>query len=57
MADDKFTVLYQQQRLMQDKYVYFLLAASASAVAFAISFTSSASLNFSQIPLGFAVVA
>ena len=56
MADDKYTELYRQQRTMQDKYVYFLLAASASAVAFAVSITSGAPLKLSQIPLGLAVL-
>ncbi|MEP0547141.1 MAG: hypothetical protein ABJF88_09420 [Rhodothermales bacterium] len=52
---EDFKYLHQTLREAWTKYVYFLLAASASAVAFAVSITSGESLTVSQLPLGFAV--
>jgi hypothetical protein len=40
----------------QDKYVYFLLAAAASAIALTMQQTSTSALTFWQIPLGSAIV-
>lgn len=49
--------IYRQLRLSQDKYTYFLLAASGAAVALAINQTREASLSVSQVPLALAVLA
>ncbi|MFZ1081826.1 MAG: hypothetical protein WAO19_07865 [Candidatus Kryptoniota bacterium] len=56
MADDISTEIYKSLRAAQEKYDYFLLAASGAAIGFAMTQTRTASISWSQIPLGFAVV-
>jgi hypothetical protein len=49
--------LSRQLRTAQDKYIYFLLAASSAGVALAINQTRDALISWSMVPLGFAVLA
>ncbi len=56
MADNELLEIHKQHRSGQDKYTYFLLAVTASAVAFAVQKTSGLSLSWSMLPLGFAVL-
>lgn len=48
--------LHNQLRTSQDKYVYFLLAITASAIAFSVQITKDSVFSFTLIPLGVAVV-
>jgi uncharacterized membrane protein (DUF485 family) len=48
--------IYLLHRNGQDKYTYFLLAAAASALAFAIQKTVDASFSWSMLPLAGAAV-
>lgn len=52
---EDFKYLHQTLREAWTKYVYFLLAVAASAIAFSVSVTSDEPLQLSQIPLGIAV--
>lgn len=56
MSDDLEKTLYTTHRNIQDKHVYFLLAAAGAAIGFALTQTTSATLHWPQLPLGFAVV-
>jgi hypothetical protein len=56
VADDGIRDLWLQHRSGQDKYAYFLLAAAASAVAFAIQKTEGHILDWSMAPVGLAVM-
>ncbi len=56
MTEQGILELYKQHREGQSKYIYFLLAAAASAVAFAVQKTSGAKLSWSMIPLGLATL-
>jgi hypothetical protein len=56
MADDYLLEGYRQLRTSQDKYVYFMLAASASAIAYALNQAQDRSLSLSLIPWGFALL-
>ena len=56
MADDYLIEAYRQLRTSQDKYVYFMLAASASAIAYALNRAQDRSLSLSLIPWGVALV-
>jgi hypothetical protein len=56
MTEQGISELHRQHHQEQSKYTYFLLAAAASAVAFAIQKTSGAKLSLSMIPLGFATL-
>ena len=48
--------LYAMHRSIQDKYTSFLLAITASAIAFSIQKTDSLKISWSLIPIGFAVL-
>lgn len=48
--------LQQEYREKQEKYVYYLIALSVSAIGFSIYKTDNQSLTFSQIPLGIAIL-
>jgi hypothetical protein len=48
--------VYRQFRNAQDKYTYFLLAATGAAVALALRETENAALMWSQVPLAAAVL-
>lgn len=55
MADEAKD-LYLQHRAGQDKYTYFLLAAAAAALAFAMQKSEGMLLAWPMIPLAFAAV-
>ncbi len=56
MADDELIEIHRQHRSGQDKYTYFLLAVTASAVAFSVQKTSGLKLVWPMLPMGFAVL-
>jgi hypothetical protein len=55
VIEEKFSI-ESYLRTAKDKYTYFLLAASASAIAFSISQTREDALAWSQLPLAIAVL-
>jgi hypothetical protein len=55
MASDELLEIYRQLRTSQDKYIYFILAAAASAVAFALVRTQDLPLSFRLVPWGLAL--
>ena len=55
MSYEKQIEVYRQHRTAQEKYVYFLLAATGAAIALAVNQTHDAKLMWSQIPLALAV--
>lgn len=57
MREDGVRELWLQHRAGQDKYTYFLLAITASAIAFAVQKTTDAVLAWTLVPLGLAVLA
>ncbi len=48
--------IQQEFREKQEKYVYYLIAISVSAIGFSIYKTENQSLSLSKIPLGLAVI-
>ncbi|MCA6104753.1 hypothetical protein [Bradyrhizobium australafricanum] len=48
--------LYKLHNDIGDKYVYFLLAASGTSIAFAVTQTQTATLSWSKVPLAIAVI-
>lgn len=48
--------IQQEFREKQEKYVYYLIALSVSSIGFSIFKTENQGLNYSQIPLGLAVI-
>ena len=56
MNTEKIMELHKQHRESQSKYTYFLLAASASAIAFAMQKTTGSTYSWFQLPLGGAIV-
>lgn len=56
MVDEQLIEIHRQHRTGQDKYSYFLLAVTASAVAFAVKKTDGLKITYSLIPLGAAVL-
>lgn len=56
MSGNELMELHKQHRTGQEKYTYFLLAVTASAVAFAIQKTDGLKITYSLIPLGGAVL-
>ncbi|MBI2748640.1 MAG: hypothetical protein HYX43_04670 [Burkholderiales bacterium] len=46
--------LYKQHQAAEDKYTYFLLAAAAAAIAFAVQKTDGATLSWWLLPVAFA---
>ena len=54
---DTTTEIYRQHRTAQDKYSYFLLAAVAAAIGLSLQRTATSTMEWSMIPLGFAVLA
>ena len=57
MATESEIEVYRALREGQDKYTYFLLAASGASIAFAITQTQGLKISMSQIPLAIAVIA
>ena len=55
-TDQELMEIHKQHRTGQDKYTYFLLAVTASAVAFSVQKTSGLVLSWSLLPLGIAVL-
>lgn len=56
MADNSDLIeIHKQHRTGQDKYTYFLLAVTASAIAFSVQKTTDLELTWSMLPLGLAV--
>jgi hypothetical protein len=53
---EKQVELYRLHRTEQSKYVYFILAAAAGGIALAVRLTSDATLHWSLVPLGVAVL-
>jgi hypothetical protein len=56
MADDIHTTIYNAHIEGRGKYIYFLLAAAGGCIAFAVNQTRTATLAWSQAPLGVAVL-
>lgn len=56
MVDEKLVKVYEQLRVSQDKYTYFILAAAASAIALAINKTENKNISLLMIPLGAALL-
>jgi len=48
--------IHKQHRAGQDKYTYFLLAVTASAIAFSVQKTTNLILSWSMLPLALAVL-
>ncbi len=55
MQEEKYNI-DNYLRTARDKHTYFLLAASASAIAFAITQTRTLGVSWSQVPLALAVL-
>jgi hypothetical protein len=56
MPQEESRLLYNQIRSAQDKYVYFLLAVAASAIAFTMQITKGSIFSLTLTPLGLAVL-
>ena len=56
MASEREIEVYRQHRTTQEKYVYFLLAAVGAAIALSVNQTQREPLEWSQVPLGVAVL-
>lgn len=56
MSENQELEVYRQHRAGQDKYVYFMLAAAASAVAYALNRAQDRYLTLSLIPWGIALL-
>ena len=55
MGEIQFSI-QQEFRDKQEKYVYYIIAISVSAIGFSVYKTENHQLNLSLIPLGFAVI-
>ncbi|MBW7998051.1 MAG: hypothetical protein FVQ81_16080 [Candidatus Glassbacteria bacterium] len=56
MGGNDLLEFHKMHRAGQDKYTYFILAVTASAVAFAVQKTEDLSITYYMIPLGTAVI-
>jgi hypothetical protein len=56
MSDQYLLEVYRQQRTHQEKYIYFILAAAASAIAYALNRAQDRSLTLILIPWGIALM-
>jgi hypothetical protein len=56
MSDDHLIEVYRRLNASQEKYVYFMLAASASAIAYALNRAQDRSLSTILIPWGLALL-
>lgn len=56
MAADTELTLYTIMQEMRQKYTYFLLAATAASVGFAVTQTKDAHISCDMIPLGLAIM-
>lgn len=57
MADENLREVFKALREAQNRYAYFLLAAAGAAIGFALNKTEDLGLEWSQVPLGIAVLA
>ena len=55
--DDNSLEIFRQHTVAQQRFVYFMLALSATSIAFVVQQTMGRSLAYSLIPLGIAVIA
>lgn len=55
MSEERELELYRTFRAAQERYTYFMLAASGAAIAFAVTKTQDATLAWSQIPLAISI--
>ena len=55
--DDKITELNKRHAAGQEKYTYFVLAASGASIAFAVQKTEGIPLSWWLVPVGLAVLA
>lgn len=56
MNDENSREIYKTLQNGQDKYIYFLLATTITAIGFVITRTQNLKLNITQIPLGISVL-
>lgn len=56
MTDNRLLEVYRQFRTSQEKYIYFLLAADASAIAYALNRAEGKSLTIFLIPWGLSLL-
>ena len=55
--DDNSLEIFRQHTVAQQRFVYFMLALSATSIAFVVQQTMGRSLAYSLIPLGITVIA
>lgn len=55
MSDENTRMIHQLLISSQDKYVYFLLAATLAAIGFTITQTQTLKLGWTQVPVGISV--
>jgi hypothetical protein len=56
MSDNYILETYRQLRISQDKYTYFMLAASGSAIAYALNRAQDRLLSWLMLPWGMALL-
>jgi hypothetical protein len=56
MSEDRLLEIYRQLRTSQEKYIYFMLAGAASAIAYALNRAQDKPLTLLLIPWGLALV-
>jgi hypothetical protein len=56
MNDDNLREVYKTLQVSQDKYTYFILAATIAAIGFTIKQTQNLKLQLSLIPLGISIL-
>ena len=56
MNDENLREVYRNLQTSQDKYTYFILAATIAAIGFTITQTQALKLQYSLIPLGISVL-
>lgn len=56
MSDENLREIYKTFQASQDKYTYFQLAASMTAIGFTITQTKTLALSITQLPLGLCVL-
>lgn len=56
MGEENLREVYRNLFTSQDKYTYFILAATITAIGFTITKTQNLKLSLTQIPLGISVI-
>ena len=56
MNNENYKEIYRLLNSSQDKYVYFILASSVTAIGFTITQTKTLSLSLTQMPLGLSLI-